>query len=91
MAEFFDEARSSPAELHEMLLHQRPALIDEVYARAAARGEIDPDRITARVKAVPFDLIRNEIMMTLRPVPPRVIAEIVNEVVMPLRKRRSDE
>jgi hypothetical protein len=91
MAGFFDKARSSPAVLHEMLLHERPALINEVYARAAARGEIDPDRLMARVKAVPFDLIGNEIMMTLRPVPPRVIAEIVNEVVMPLLKRRSDE
>ena len=91
MAEFFDEARSCPAELHEMLFHRRPALMNEVYARAAARGEIDPGRLTARVKAVPFDLLRNEIMMTLRPVPQRVVEEIVNEVIMPLLERRSDD
>lgn len=91
MAEFFDEARTSPAGLHEMLFHRQPARIEEVYARAAARGEIDPARLTVRVKAVPFDLLRNEIMMTLRPVPERVIEEIVDEVIMPLMQRRSDD
>ena len=87
MAEFFHDAHSSPAELREMLFRRRPALVEEVYARAVARGEIDPDRLTTRVKAVPFDLLRNEIMMTLRPVPRSVIEEIVDDVVLPLLDR----
>jgi AcrR family transcriptional regulator len=87
MAEFFHDAHSSPAELREMLFRRRPALVEEVYARAVARGEIDPDRLTTRVKAVPFDLLRNEITMTLGPVPRRVIEEIVDDVVLPLLDR----
>ena len=87
MAEFFHDGHSSPAELREMLFRRRPALVEEVYARAVARGEIDPDRLTTRVKAVPFDLLRNEIMMTLRPVPRSVIEEIVDDVVLPLLDR----
>ena len=49
-----------------------------------ARGEADPDRLTPRVKSVAFDLLRNELLLTQRPVPRKVIDEIVDDVVLPL-------
>ena len=92
MAEFFAEAHASPTELREMLFRRRPPLMEAVYARAVARGELDTDRLTTRVKALPFDLLRNEIMMTQRPVPRKVIEEIVDDVILPLLvQRRSDD
>lgn len=61
---------------------QHPAL-HEVLARAAARGDIvrrPPDRVAS----VPFDLLRHEFLMTLRPVPDDTIEGIVDTVFLPL-------
>jgi hypothetical protein len=41
--------------------------IDAIYRRAADRGEIDPERVTGRMKTLPFDLLRAQLLMTLRP------------------------
>jgi AcrR family transcriptional regulator len=83
MAEFFDETMSTPQQLRDQLLRGRVST-DEIFDRAVARGEADPDRLTPRVKAVAFDLLRNELVMTQRPVPRKVIEEIVDDVVLPL-------
>jgi hypothetical protein len=40
--------------------------------------------LCARVARVPVDLFRYELMMTLQPVPERVIEEIVDDVFLPL-------
>jgi AcrR family transcriptional regulator len=87
MAEFFDEARATPAQLRDQILGGR-SLVEEIYDRAVARREVDPARLTPRVKALPFDLLRNELMMTLRPVPRKVIDEIVDDVALPLMLAR---
>jgi AcrR family transcriptional regulator len=83
LAEFFDETRATPAQLRDQVLSGR-SRVEEIWARAVARGEADPARLTPRVQAVPFDLLRNELMMTQRPVPRKVIEEIVDDVVLPL-------
>lgn len=83
MAEYFDETRSTPQQMREQLLRGQLST-DVIFDRAVARGEADPDRLTPRVKAVAFDLMRNEMMLTQRPVPRRVIEEIVDDVVLPL-------
>jgi AcrR family transcriptional regulator len=51
--------------------------------RAEARGEIEPDRITPRVAALPLDLTRNELLMR-GPVPDAALVEIVDQVFLPL-------
>jgi AcrR family transcriptional regulator len=84
MAEFFDETRSTPQQLREQMLRGRTPVTDEIFERAVARGEADPDRLTPRVKSVAFDLLRNELVLTQRPVPRKVIEEIVDDVVLPL-------
>jgi len=84
MAEFFDETRWTPQQVREQMLRGRVSVTDEIFDRAVARGEADPARLTARVKAVGFDLLRNELVLTQRPVPRKVIEEIVDDIVLPL-------
>ncbi|MFE6720389.1 TetR/AcrR family transcriptional regulator [Streptomyces albidoflavus] len=57
---------------------------DPLYARAAARGEISAEGLSERVKSLPFDLLRHEILTTYAPVPDQVLEEIVDTVFLPL-------
>ena len=52
--------------------------------RAAERGEIDPARLTPRIIDLPLDLFRDEMMMTLKPVPDHVLRQIVDDIFIPL-------
>jgi AcrR family transcriptional regulator len=81
---YFQETGTSPAELRQVLLEDMPSRTDLILDRAVSRGEIDPDRLTARVRTLPFDLYRHEALMTLKPVPDEVIEAILDEVVLPL-------
>jgi AcrR family transcriptional regulator len=88
MAEFFDETRATPAQARQQMLEGRTPITEEIFGRAVARGEADPDRLTPRVKSVAFDLLRNELVLTQRPVPRKVIEEIVDDIVLPLVRPR---
>jgi hypothetical protein len=55
---------------------------------ASNGGEIDPDRLTPRIANVPLDLPRYELLMTLQPVPEETITEIVDEIFLPLVRKR---
>lgn len=57
---------------------------DPLYEQAAARGEIGTERLSERVKSLPFDLLRHEILTTYAPVPDQVLEEIVDTVFLPL-------
>ena len=59
-------------------------LIRAILDRAIARGEIDPDRLTPRVVALPTDLTRHELMMTFEPPSDDVIRQIVEDIFLPL-------
>src|SRR6478735_3330819 len=41
--------------------------MDVIIDRAIARGEIDPARLTPRVRTVAFDLFRHDLLMTFKP------------------------
>ncbi len=84
MAEYFRTRQTSPAELRNRMLKDRTVGGDVIFDRAVARGEIDPARLTPRVRRLAFDLLRTELMMTLRPASDDVILEIVDEIVIPL-------
>lgn len=62
-------------------LHRGPMSV--LVERAVERGEIDPARLTERRVALPFDLLRNEILVR-GTVTPDAVAEIVDEVFLPL-------
>lgn len=61
-----------------------PSLPLLIYRRAHDRGEIDLDRIPAAVLAMPFDLVRHDLLMDLKPLEPARLHAIVNDLFMPL-------
>ncbi|WP_022881997.1 TetR/AcrR family transcriptional regulator [Gryllotalpicola ginsengisoli] len=81
---YFAETGSSFADLREDFIGGRTTALAEIVARGVERGEADPARLTDRVVNVPFDLYRQELLMTLKPVPDEVIESIVDEVFLPL-------
>lgn len=84
MGEFFAEAGSSIGDPRQELLAGRRMRLDDILARAVARGEIDGARLTPRVRTVAIDLLRHELLMTLKPVPRATVEAIVDEIFLPL-------
>jgi AcrR family transcriptional regulator len=74
----------TPAGVRARLLSERPNHSGEIYRRAHERGEIDLDRIPPAVLALPFDLMRHDLLMTLKPVPQERILAIVDDLFLPL-------
>ena len=74
LGSYYNQTGPTPAELREAFLSQRGSAVEQVVNRAVERGEVDPARLTPRIIALPFDLFRNEMMMTLKPVPDHVPA-----------------
>jgi AcrR family transcriptional regulator len=64
-------------------LTQREELLTTLLDRAIARGEFGPDRPTARVIALPLDLIRHDILVYGEADEDDIIS-IVDEVLIPL-------
>ncbi|MFH9734952.1 TetR/AcrR family transcriptional regulator [Streptomyces sp. NPDC017260] len=81
---YYHETGASPVELRDVMLGGRLEAVEAIYQQAAARGEIDPDRLTERLKMLPFDLLRAEFLMVLRPLPDSTLEEIVDTVFLPL-------
>jgi len=74
----------SPAEARARILKNQPRVSDTIFQRAHDRGEIDLDRLPASVLAMPFDLVRHDLLMTLKPVGSKRIVSIVDELFLPL-------
>jgi Tetracyclin repressor-like, C-terminal domain len=81
---YYQDTKTTPAGLRRAVLGDRSVAAETIMRRAVDRGEIDPTRLTARIAALPFDLLRHEILMTLAPDPPDVIREIVDNIFLPL-------
>ncbi len=82
------DANSNIAGLRKELTNGEP--MRSILRRGVDRGEIDPDRLTPRNMALPTDLARHEILMTLRPLSDEVIREIVEDVFLPLVRGNCD-
>jgi AcrR family transcriptional regulator len=74
----------TPAEVRARILGDRPLWSNEIYRRAHERGEIDLDRTPPAVLAMPFDLLRLDLLMTLKPAPADRITSIVDDLFLPL-------
>jgi AcrR family transcriptional regulator len=74
----------TPAEVRMKIMGRRPFWSEEIFRRARERGEIDPDKIPAAVLSMPFDLLRHDLLMTLKPLPADRITAIVDDLFMPL-------
>src|SRR5664279_2182820 len=85
IADSYNQFGMSPAVLRERVLADNAkggtALVIE---RAIARGEIDPARLSPRVRSLPVDLVRHELIMTQAPVPDATVVEIVDGIFLPL-------
>ncbi|MDM4762990.1 TetR/AcrR family transcriptional regulator [Galbitalea sp. SE-J8] len=81
---FYSDTGSNLADLRKGLVQIRSDAIDRMLQRAVDRGEIDPARLTPRIRRVAFDLFLHELMVSLQPVPESTIIEIVDEVFLPL-------
>lgn len=74
----------TPLQVREKVLADRPVWSDRIFTRAHERGEIDLGRVPAAVLSMPFDLMRHDMLMTHKPIPPDRILEIVDDLFMPL-------
>lgn len=81
---FYAETGRSFADLRETYVGGRTTALDALLDRAVERGEIDPAKLTPRIRGVAFDLYRHELLMTNQPVADDVIVSIIDEVFMPL-------
>lgn len=84
LAGYFAETGTSLADLRDEFISGPGTAVETLVARGVDRGEADPVKLSARVVNVPFDLYRQELLMTLKPVPDDVITSIVDEVFIPL-------
>jgi AcrR family transcriptional regulator len=75
----------TPAQVRDRIIgDQGLTRVQAIYQRAQDRGEIDLERIPAAVLAMPFDLVRHDLLMDLKPVAPARIHSIIDELFLPL-------
>lgn len=74
----------TPAEVRDRIIANRPVSSHEIYRRAHERGELDLDTTPAAVLTMPFDLMRQDMLMTLKPISEQRITSIVDDLFMPL-------
>jgi AcrR family transcriptional regulator len=74
------ELRVMPPDLMELL----PGVMMTILRRAAERGEVDIEKVTPRIAALPGDLQRHQVLVTGRLGSDDFLAEIVDEIFLPL-------
>ncbi|SFW92016.1 TetR/AcrR family transcriptional regulator C-terminal ligand-binding domain-containing protein [Amycolatopsis australiensis] len=76
----------TPAQVREKVMVAEP-FPRTIYRRAHDRGEIDLERVPPAVLAMPFDLVRHDMLMDLKPLEPTRIRSVVDELFLPLIRR----
>ncbi len=84
MASIHADTGLSPADLRRRLLEGRTEVGRRMLERAAARGEIPLRDWPQGVTTLPSDLVRHDLVMTLKPLPDPRILEIVDDIWLPL-------
>jgi AcrR family transcriptional regulator len=79
---FLADTGRTPAQIRDELM--AGSRFRTLYERAHDRGEIDLDRLSPAVLAMPFDLVRHDLLMDLEPPAPARIRSIVDELFLPL-------
>ena len=68
-----------------VLLRHMSARVGEVAGeRAVERGEIDPARLSPRIRSLPVDIVRHDLIMNQQPLPQATLVEIVDKIFLPL-------
>lgn len=75
----------TPSQVRDKAMNAQPIVpVRILYQRAHDRGEINLERIPSAVLDMPFDLVRHDLLMDLKPVPAARIRAIVDELFLPL-------
>ena len=82
LAAFVAENRDAARQLGELITQSQG--LDEIWQRAADRGEVDLDTLTPRLRSLPFDLVGAELARTHQALPRTAIEEILDTIVLPL-------
>lgn len=80
---YFDEAGGSPHQLRALFVPDGPSVMETIIERAVARGELAAPP-PARIIALPADLLRHELFMTMAAASSETIHEIVDDIFLPL-------
>lgn len=83
-AGYHKETGAGTGDLRDPSATGRKQAVDAIFERAAERGEVKADRLTERIKTLPFDLLRHELLTTYSPAPDEVLEEIVDTIFLPL-------
>ena len=59
-------------------------IMTEILTRGIERGEIAAQNLTPRIAALPFDLVRYQLMVLRQPLSPQDIEEIIDRIFLPL-------
>jgi hypothetical protein len=81
IAELLHESDSSLfAEVHE----RNAKIMMEILNRGVGRGEIAAEKLTPRLAALPFDLVRHQLVLLQQPLSAQDIEEIIDRIFLPL-------
>ena len=84
IADYFQQEGLSPAVLRERAVGGTPSEMELILERAVERGEIDPARLSPRIRSLPVDIVRHDLIMNQEPVPDSTLEEIVDKIFLPL-------
>ncbi|MFC4464888.1 TetR/AcrR family transcriptional regulator [Streptomyces xiangluensis] len=85
LMDYFRDTATTFSELREALIPPgRATPFEMIVARAVERGELPDAPRSSRVVNLPFDLLRHDMLLTMREVSDESIVEIVDEVWLPL-------
>lgn len=81
----------TPAQVRDKVIgKQRLSNVRTIYQRAHDRGEIDLEQIPPAVLNMPFDLVRHDLLMDLKPLKRKRIQAIVDDLLLPLVHHRGN-
>ncbi|WP_108127714.1 TetR/AcrR family transcriptional regulator [Saccharospirillum mangrovi] len=85
---YFRETKTGFSDLRKMMLSpERAGRVATIVKRAVERGELAAMPTSPRVLTLPVDLVRHELLMTMRRVPDQTIIDIVDDIWLPLLHR----
>jgi hypothetical protein len=85
LMDHFRDIGTSFSELRDALrVSGQATAFEQIVTRAVERGELSHAPRSTRVVNLPFDLLRHDMLTTMRPVPDESIIEIVDETWLPL-------
>lgn len=84
LAAHYQATGTRPSDLTDPTVTGRKEATDVIFDRAVKRGEAEPERLTERIKSLPFDLLRLELLTTFAPAADDTLQEIVDTLFLPL-------